>query len=95
MILRCLILFAPYRSIISYSEELKAQYEKEYDKWQRAYKQALYELQYRGVDIKDIDDSYINSFKEYMNQDLNVQNVLTLITNIIKEINTLFMAVNL
>lgn len=94
MILRCLILFAPYRSIISYSEELKAQYEKEYDKWQRAYKQALYELQYRGVDIKDVDDSYINSFKEYMNQDLNVQNVLTLITNIIKEINTTLRAKN-
>ena len=36
MILRCLILFAPYRSIISYSEALKEQYEKEYEKWQRA-----------------------------------------------------------
>lgn len=88
MILRSIILFSPYRSIISFTEELKAQYEKEYDKWQRAYKQALYELQYQNVDNNNLNDAYIESFKEYMNQDFNVQNVLTLINNIVKEINT-------
>lgn len=88
MILRCLILFAPYRSIISYSEALKEQYEKEYEKWQRAYKQALYELQFNNVIEDAIDEKYINEFKEFMNQDFNVQNVLTVINNIIKEMNT-------
>ncbi len=88
MILRSLILFSPYRSIISYSEDLKNQYVKEYDKWQRAYKQALYTLQYENKLTDKVNDSDIEKFKEYMNQDFNVQNVLTLVTDIVKEINT-------
>ena len=87
MILRCLILFSPYRSIINYTEDLVNQYAKEYEKWQRAYKQALYELQYRGIENNNLDDAKLESFKEYMNQDFNVQNVLTLINDIIKEMN--------
>lgn len=92
MILRSLILFSPYRSIISFSEELKQQYEKEYDKWQRGYKQALYELQYQGIQKNDENLEELEAFKEYMNQDLNVQNVLTLINSIMKNINTLLRA---
>ena len=88
MILRSLILFSPYRSIISYTEELKSLYEKEYEKWQRSYKQALYELQYREMLSEVVNEEHINSFKEYMNQDFNVQNVLTLINTIIKDMNT-------
>ena len=88
MILRSLILFSPYRSIISFSEELKSQYEKEYDKWQRTYKQALYECQYRNIELTKNSLEDIEKFKEYMNQDFNVQNVLTLITNLVKDINT-------
>ena len=88
MILRSLILFSPYRSIISYSEDLKNQYAKEYDKWQRAYKQALYTLQYENKLTDKVNDSDISKFKEYMNQDFNVQNVLTLVNDIVKEINT-------
>ncbi len=88
MILRSLILFSPYRSIISFSEELKNQYEKEYDKWQRTYKQALYECQYRNIELTKNSLEDIEKFKEYMNQDFNVQNVLTLITNLVKDINT-------
>lgn len=88
MILRSLILFAPYRSIISYSEELKSQYEKEYDKWQRSYKQSLYELQYRGIINEKVSEETMNSFKEHMNQDFNVQNVLTLINTLVKDMNT-------
>lgn len=88
MILRSLILFSPYRSIISFSEELKSQYEKEYEKWQRTYKQALYECQYRNIELTNISYDDIEKFKEYMNQDFNVQNVLTLITSLVKDINT-------
>ena len=89
MILRSLIVFSPYRSIIQYSEELLNQYKKEYEKWQRTYKMCLYELQYRGLLSDKIDEDDISKFKEYMNQDFNVQNVLTLITTIVKEMNTL------
>ncbi len=89
MILRSLILFSPYRSIISYSEELWQQYEREYDKWQRAYKQALYQIQYKGIKEDAICNEYMNSFIEYMNQDFNVQNVLSLINKIVKDMNQL------
>ncbi len=88
MVLRSLILFSPYRSIINFSEELKSQYEKEYDKWVRAYKQALYELQYKGIEDSGVDTDAIEQFKAYMNDDFNVQNVLTLITNLVKDVNT-------
>lgn len=88
MVLRALVLFSPYRSIISYSEDLRLQYEKEYEKWQRAYKQALYELQYRNIESEEVSSEYMEQFKEYMNQDFNVQNVLTLIQGMIKDMNT-------
>ena len=88
MILRALILFAPYRSIISYSDDLRNQYAKEYEKWQRAYKQALYTLQYNNLLNDKLDDADIEEFKKQMNDDFNVQNVLTLINNIIKSMNT-------
>jgi len=87
MVLRTLIVLSPYRNIIPYSQELLDQYKKEYEKWQRAYKQSLYELQYQNINIKDVDSKYIDTFKEYMNQDFNVQNVLTLINEIVKEMN--------
>ena len=89
MILRSLILFSPYRSIINYSEDLVNQYAKEYDKWQRMYKQVLYTCQYLDLlKNKNIDENDVSKFKEYMNQDFNVQNVLTLVNDIVKEINT-------
>ena len=88
MVLRSLILFSPYRSMIPYSKELFDQYAKEYDKWVRAYKQALFELQYQGKLTDKVNDSDIEEFKKYMNDDFNVQNVLTLINNIVKNMNT-------
>ena len=88
MVLRCLILFSPYRQMIPYSMDLFNQYAKEYDKWVRAYKQCLYELQYKGLLSDSVDHSSIDEFKKYMDDDFNVQNVLTLINNIVKAMNT-------
>ena len=88
MVLRCLILFSPYRQMIPYSMDLFNQYAKEYDKWVRAYKQCLYELQYKGLLSDSVDNSDIDEFKKYMDDDFNVQNVLTLINNIVKAMNT-------
>lgn len=88
MVLRCLILFSPYRSMIPYSMDLFNQYAKEYDKWVRAYKQCLFELQYQNLLSNEVDEADIEEFKKYMNDDFNVQNVLTLINNVVKALNT-------
>ena len=88
MVLRCLILFSPYRSMIPYSMDLFNQYAKEYDKWVRAYKQCLFELQYQNLLTDKNDEADIAEFKKYMDDDFNVQNVLTLINNIVKALNT-------
>ena len=88
MVLRCLILFSPYRSMIPYSMDLFNQYAKEYDKWVRAYKQSLFECQYQGVLTDKVDEADIEEFKKYMNDDFNVQNVLTVVNNIVKALNT-------
>ncbi|MDE5855711.1 MAG: cysteine--tRNA ligase, partial [Anaeroplasmataceae bacterium] len=42
MIMRMVLVFTPYRNNFSYSQEIFDQYEKIFDKWQRAYKQGLY-----------------------------------------------------
>ena len=88
MVLRSLILFSPYRQMIPYSMDLFNQYSKEYDKWVRAYKQSLYELQYKNLLTDKVNEEDINEFKKHMDDDFNVQNVLTLINNIVKEMNT-------
>ena len=87
MILRSLILFSPYRSIISYTDDLKDQYKKEYEKWQRCYKNSLYTLMYLNKETNNLNEDDINKFKEAMDDDFNVQNVLTLLNDIQKEIN--------
>lgn len=87
MILRMVLVFTPYRNNFSYSEEIYTQYEKVFDKWQRAYKQGLYELQLQGIEDKQVVVADIEAFKEYMNQDLNVQNVMMLMEQVVKDIN--------
>lgn len=87
MIMRMVLLFTPYRNNFSYSEEVFKQYEKSFEKWQRAYKQALYELQLNDIENNDLCRDDIDKFIEYMNQDFNVQNVMMLIEQIVKELN--------
>ncbi len=87
MIMRMVLIFTPYRNNFSYSEEIFAQYEKTFDKWQRAYKQGLYELQIQDIALNQIDQRDLDEFEEYMNQDLNVQNVMMLIEKMVKELN--------
>ena len=87
MIMRMVLLFTPYRNNFSYSEEVFKQYEKSFEKWQRAYKQALYELQLNDIENNDLCQDDIDKFIEYMNQDFNVQNVMMLIEQIVKELN--------
>ena len=87
MIMRMVLVFTPYRNNFNYTSEVYAQYEKAFVKWQRAYKQGLYELQLKQVESTEVCEADINQFVEYMNQDLNVQNVMMLIEQIVKELN--------
>lgn len=87
MIMRMVLVFTPYRNNFSYSQDIFDQYEKVFDKWQRAYKQGLYELQLTHTKDESLDSSDMNEFEEYMNQDFNVQNVMMLIERITKELN--------
>ncbi len=89
MILRLLIVTAPYRSNINYNDELLTQYKNEYQKITRAYKQAALKLDLASVEQKACDNDYIEKFKEYMDNDFNTPNVLTLVQTIVKEINQL------
>ena len=95
MIMRMVLAFTPYRNNFSYSEQIFEFYKKTFEKWQRAYKQGLYELQLQEITPNEICDADIESFKEYMNQDLNVQNVLMLIENIVKDLNVAIRSKNL
>ena len=85
--MRMVLVFTPYRNNLPYSKDVFAQYEKTYDKWQRAYKQGLYELQLNDVKDLALDEDDILMFKNHMDQDLNVQNVMTLVEQIVKDLN--------
>ena len=87
MVMRMVLLFTPYRNIFSYTGELFEQYEKSFDKWQRAYKQGLYELQVQNIETSELVKEDIDKFVEYMDQDFNVQNVMMLIEQIVKDLN--------
>lgn len=87
MVMRMVLVFTPYRNNLPYSKDVFAQYEKTYDKWQRAYKQGLYELQLNDVKDLALDEDDILMFKNHMDQDLNVQNVMTLVEQIVKDLN--------
>lgn len=87
MIMRMLLLFSPYRSIINYTEELFNQYKASYEKWARAYKSAYYFLLAHDYKLSQVSETAIETFKKYMDDDFNVQNVMTLIEELIKKIN--------
>ncbi len=95
MIMRMVLAFTPYRNNFSYSEQIFDFYKKTFEKWQRAYKQGLYELQLQELTPNEFCDTDIEKFKEYMNQDFNVQNVLMLIENIVKDLNVAIRTKNL
>lgn len=87
MIVRMILGFTPYRNNFSYSQQLYEQYEKMFDKWQRTYRQGLYELQEKELHNDAVCQEDLAKFEKWMNQDLNVQNVLTLLERMMKELN--------
>ena len=87
MVLRLILAFSPYRSNINYQDDLFNQFANVYDKWQRAYKQVYYFLASNDLLVDVYDEEIINKFKMYMDDDFNVQNVLSLFEDSIKQIN--------
>ena len=90
MVLRMILLFSPYRANINYQEELYNQYLSLYDKWLRAFKQSYYFLACNDLLSNEVDNNIITDFKTYMDDDFNVQNVLSLLDDLIKQINQLY-----
>lgn len=95
MSLRLLIVTQPYRNSISYDDELFNQYKKEYDKFTRAYKNAMLALDYNNYKSNEVIESDKEAFINYMNQDLNCQNVMSLASSLLKELNSATRAGNL
>ena len=87
MALRLLIVTQPYRNSISYDEDLLNQYKKEYDKFTRAYKNAMLALDYNKYESNEVEIKDKEAFINYMNQDLNCQNVMSLANSLLKELN--------
>lgn len=86
---RLLILATPYRNNVDFTEDLFNQYKKLYAKFDRAYKSASLTLDLANACETKVNEDEINEFKSYMDQDLNVANVITLLENIVKKINVL------
>ena len=83
---RLFILSSHYRQPINYTDEIMNQYNKEWDKISKAYKQAYVSLVMSKNTNKELSED-IKEFESYMDDDFNTPNVLMLISNIIKKIN--------
>lgn len=76
-----------YRMPINYSDDLMAQFSKEYDKIKRSLKKAFLTISLHKAFTIDVDQTYIDTFKKWMNDDMNIPNVITLVYDILKAIN--------
>jgi cysteinyl-tRNA synthetase len=84
---RLLMIGHHYRQPIHYNNDLMAQFEKEYDKIKRTLKKAFLTLSLEKPSQTDINVNYINQFKQHMDDDLNIPNVMTLVYEMTKELN--------
>ncbi len=84
---RLFILSSHYRQPINYTDEIMNQYNKEWEKISKAYKQAYVSLEMSNNTNKELSED-IKEFESYMDDDFNTPNVLMLISNILKKINT-------
>jgi len=91
--------FLPYRLFISMQnyrnqvefnkngEDTLEIWSKEYDKIKRAYQQAMFALDLNNIESCEKDMESITLFETYMNDDFNTQNVYTVLTGLVKDIN--------
>lgn len=84
---RLLMVGHHYRQPINYTNDLMIQFSKEYDKIKRALQKAFLSISLENISEKRTDVLYMNQFEDYMNDDFNIPNVITLIYDILKQIN--------
>ncbi len=84
---RLLIIATPYRNSVDFTEDLFNQYKKMYQKFDRAYKSVSLYFDLNEIQSDSISEEDITLFKEYMDNDLNTANVITLLENIVKKMN--------
>ena len=84
---RLLVVTTPYRNSIDFTQDLFDQYKKMYEKFLRAYKQALLQADLESLEDLSINEEEKESFIQFMDNDLNTANVLTLSNDILKKIN--------
>ena len=85
---RLLVVTSPYRNSISFSEDLLNQYKKMYDKFVRAFKQVHLLADLNDLLLDEINEDEKQKFIEFMDNDLNTANALTLANDILKVMNT-------
>ena len=84
---RLFISMQNYRNQVNFTDELFESYVKDYEKIKRAYLQACFTLDLNNISNSEKDQSVINEFVEFMNDDFNTPNVYTLILQLVKDIN--------
>lgn len=84
---RLLMINHHYRQPINYTHDLMIQFSVEYDKIKRTLKKAFLTLSLEKIDVKDTDIEILREFNRLMNQDFNIPNVMTLVYDILKQIN--------
>ena len=84
---RLMMISHHYRQSINYHDELMAQFSKEYDKIERNLKKILLSMKLSQVKYGAIIVTYMNRFKELMDDDFNTPNVMTLIQELLKMSN--------
>lgn len=82
---RLLILAHNYRNPINYNDEMYNEFIVMYDKIVRTIKRTL--LKINNDDRNSVEQSYLDKFTKFMDDDLNTPNVITLILDLMKELN--------
>ncbi len=76
-----------YRQPINYTEDLMVQFAKEYDKIKRSLKKAFLTISLAKAYTMEVDTNQIEIFKSLMDDDFNIPNVITLIYDLLKQMN--------
>ncbi len=88
---RLLVLSFPYRNIISYSDALQNQFDKEFEKIYKAYGDLFLYLDLNSALDKELSDKMsneiIDKFDKAMDDDINTPNALSVISSLIKDVN--------
>lgn len=87
MVFRLFIVSHHYRQPINYHSQLTEQFAKEYDKIKRAMIKASLVLKLSNLKPEEQDDEIINKMSTFMDDDFNTPNVMTLVYEIVKNMN--------